>query len=261
MVGPCYVTAADLRGRISAFDRCARQYGSARPDYPEDIVVAIRRQLRLRKSARVADVGAGTGIATRLLHRHGLGVIPIELSLSMIREGGGCRLRFVAARAEHLPLINGCVDAVISAQAFHWFDPSRALVEFHRVIRRGGGIAIFWNNRSSRHHPFVEDYENLVIRYNPRHRRDPRARLRWGRVLTKLGLFTDVRHTRFPHQVLFTRRRFLTYSRSVSYVRNVLTPFRLKRFLQEVDALWHRHFSSTSGLIDYETDLWTARKA
>ena len=47
--------------------------------------------------------------------------------------------------AEAIPLLDASVDAAFSAQAFHWFDPERALPELHRVIRPGGGLVLIWN--------------------------------------------------------------------------------------------------------------------
>jgi SAM-dependent methyltransferase len=46
-----------------------------------------------------------------------------------------------------IPLEDDSVDAVFVAQAFHWFDPPRALREIHRVLTRGGGLGMIWNER------------------------------------------------------------------------------------------------------------------
>jgi SAM-dependent methyltransferase len=52
--------------------------------------------------------------------------------------------------AEALPLPEASVDAVTVAQAFHWFDPPRALAEMRRVLRPGGHLFLLWNTRSRR---------------------------------------------------------------------------------------------------------------
>ena len=50
------------------------------------------------------------------------------------------------APAESIPLPDASVDAAFAGQAFHWFDPARALPELHRVIApRAGGLALLWN--------------------------------------------------------------------------------------------------------------------
>jgi SAM-dependent methyltransferase len=63
------------------------------------------------------------------------------------------RFRGVDARegsAEEIPLPDGSVDAVLVGQAWHWFDPDRALPEVARVLRPGGVLAVLWNGDDAR---------------------------------------------------------------------------------------------------------------
>jgi SAM-dependent methyltransferase len=54
------------------------------------------------------------------------------------------------AGAEEIPLGDASVDAVIAAQAFHWFDLDRALPEISRVLVPGGRICLVWNQRNEK---------------------------------------------------------------------------------------------------------------
>jgi SAM-dependent methyltransferase len=52
--------------------------------------------------------------------------------------------------AEDIPLPDDSVDAVVVAQAWHWFDPARAVAEVARVLRPGGRLGLVWNARDER---------------------------------------------------------------------------------------------------------------
>ena len=52
--------------------------------------------------------------------------------------------------AEEIPLADDSVDAVLVAQAWHWFDPERAVKEVGRVLRPGGRLGLVWNTRDER---------------------------------------------------------------------------------------------------------------
>jgi SAM-dependent methyltransferase len=64
--------------------------------------------------------------------------------------------------AESLPLDDASVDAVTVAQAFHWFDPPKALAEIRRVLRPGGHLFLLWNMRDRRH-GWVSEFGDLLV--------------------------------------------------------------------------------------------------
>jgi SAM-dependent methyltransferase len=160
------------------FSRCVDDYARFRPGYPPAVVGCLQREFGLRPAHLVADVGAGTGIFTRLLLDHGHRVIAVEPNPQM-RSCAECALadrpgfRSVAGAAEATGLPDRSVDWVIAAQAFHWFDPARARLEFRRLLRapgdgggidvvRGGGlVALIWNCRREST-PFLAAYEAFI---------------------------------------------------------------------------------------------------
>ncbi len=100
----------------------------------------------------VADVGAGTGILSELLLRHGNPVIAVEPNDSMrvpleLLQRDWPSLQVVAGAAEATTLADASVDFVVVGQAFHWFDPWRTRLEFGRILRPGGRVALVWNVR------------------------------------------------------------------------------------------------------------------
>jgi SAM-dependent methyltransferase len=131
------------------FGSSADLYERARPGYAPAAVEWICRRLGIGPGRVVLDLGAGTGKLTRDLVRTGAQAIAVE-PLDGMREAlvqAVPEAEALAGTAEQLPLPDASVDAVVSAQAFHWFRPEQALPEIHRVLRPGGSIALIWNSR------------------------------------------------------------------------------------------------------------------
>ena len=63
--------------------------------------------------------------------------------------------------AEQIPLPDNAVDAVLVAQAWHWFDQERAVAEIARVLRPGGRLGVLWNTRDERS-GWVKDFGRIV---------------------------------------------------------------------------------------------------
>src|SRR5206468_8401451 len=70
----------------------------------------------------------------------------------------------LAGAAEELPLDDETADAVLVAQAFHWFDGARALAEIARVLRAGGGLGLLWNSSpwETREGPWFAAVDDLL---------------------------------------------------------------------------------------------------
>lgn len=136
----------------TGFAKDASAYERGRPTYPPDAIRHLVEALDLGPGTRVVDVGAGTGKLTRLLVPSGAHLIAVE-PVEAMRDRLRVELPGVEALegvAEQLPLPDQSVDAVVIAQAFHWFDGARALAECHRVLRPGGWLALVWNERDER---------------------------------------------------------------------------------------------------------------
>jgi len=93
------------------------------------------------------EIGAGTGLLTRLLAErvtHVLAVEPDERMRAVLSASSpGVDVR--AGQAEELPAESSSFDVVIAASAWHWVNEERAVPEVARVLRPGGRLALVWN--------------------------------------------------------------------------------------------------------------------
>ena len=130
--------------RRQVFGGIADVYESTRPGYPDDAV----EWLLGREPLAVLELGAGTGKLTSSLVAAGHNVVATDLSRPMLdRLAATVEATVVRCAAERLPFAPDTFDAVVVAQAFHWFDADTAVPEIARVLRPGGHIALVWNIR------------------------------------------------------------------------------------------------------------------
>jgi SAM-dependent methyltransferase len=152
----------DRREQASSFGPAAELYDSARPIYPTDAVAWAFETLGVGRW-RVADIGAGTGIMTRVLLKLGLDVVAVEPDELMRQRLMATTPAAEAVRgaAESLPFADATLDAAIAAQSYHWFDHDRAHSELARAIRPGGVFAAIWNERDESV-PWVSEFSRIV---------------------------------------------------------------------------------------------------
>ncbi|MFC4601036.1 class I SAM-dependent methyltransferase [Cohnella hongkongensis] len=142
-------------------------YTKYRPSYPAEAIDYLYGVVGLNETSEVLDVGAGTGIFSRLLLERGSRVTAVEPNDAMREAALSAsrnhpRFQAVAGSAEETGVQDASYDYIVSAQAFHWFDRAAAKREFRRVLKPGGKTILVWNTRLKEGTPFLEGYEKLL---------------------------------------------------------------------------------------------------
>jgi SAM-dependent methyltransferase len=173
---------------VDRFSDRVDNYVKYRPGYPPELLDLFKSRLGLHSDSVIADVGSGTGISSRVFLEKGNVVYGVEPNAAMRaaaeRELGKYPgFRSVEGRSDETGLPTSSIDFIIAAQAFHWFEPESTRAEFRRILRPGGYVGLIWNERQLDSTPFLEEYEQFLLKYgrdynNVRHENITTARLR-----------------------------------------------------------------------------------
>jgi SAM-dependent methyltransferase len=219
------------RERSLSFGSEAAAYERGRPSYPPEAVDWLLAPTDSFGAREVLDLGAGTGKLTTRLVERGLSVTavdPIAEMLDMLR-GALPDTPALLGSAEQIPLPDNAVDAVLVAQAWHWFDPERATAEIIRVLRPGGRLGVLWNTRDERS-GWVRDFGRIV---GLEHDRD-------NATVDLPTEFTDVATHQIQWTNYITRDALIDYVASRSYC--ITSPAEVRtRTLENVRELLDTH--------------------
>lgn len=160
---------------LNRFSDRAEEYVKYRPSYPSAAIDKILEGLTASQVI-AADIGAGTGISSRLLAQRGVSVIAIEPNTAM-REVAQTHpnVEFRPGSAEITNLPDTSVDLVTCFQAFHWFNPEPALFEFRRILEPKGRLALVWNNRDKQD-IFTDEYSQFIRKIANNHPAESRIK-------------------------------------------------------------------------------------
>jgi ubiquinone/menaquinone biosynthesis C-methylase UbiE len=152
---------------IKRFSDRVEDYIKYRPSYPAESIDYILHKSQIPQGAAIADVGSGTGISSKLFLNRGYQVYGVEPNEPM-RQGAETYLKAQAGftsingSSEHTTLPDQSVDLIIAGTAFHWFNQQETKTEFKRILKPGGYVAIFWNERKGDADEFNVAYEQLL---------------------------------------------------------------------------------------------------
>jgi ubiquinone/menaquinone biosynthesis C-methylase UbiE len=250
------------------FTGLASNYDRFRPGYAPQVATAILNYTgRKAGSLDAADIGAGTGIWTRMLASLGLhSVVAVEPNDDMRAQGmdtsRGMNIAWRKGSAEHTGLPTGSADLVSMASSLHWADFDKACDEFHRVLRPDGVIAALWNPRLIEANPLLVEIEAHIERLKPGIRRVSSGRSGIAERLTDMlsakPQFSEVLYLEGRHSVWQTPEQYMGAWRSVNDLQVQLGPELFGKFLK----LTGERVAGLSGIeTTYLTRAWVARRA
>ena len=250
------------------FTGLASDYSKYRPGYSESVLTGLLALVGKPPSEIDAvDVGAGTGIWTRMLAGRGLNsVIAVEPNDDMrahgVADSKGLGIEWAKGNGEETGRPGGSADFLSMASSFHWVDFDRGVREFHRVLRPGGRFVALWNPRHLDGSPELLDIEAHLKTLNPEIKRVSSGRSgiadRMTELLWACPFFEDVVYLEGRQSRSMTIDQYLGVWRSVNDLQVQLGQQRFERFLDYIrDRLKGRETIETVNL----TRAWSARRS
>ncbi|KAJ4153748.1 hypothetical protein LMH87_010222 [Akanthomyces muscarius] len=132
----------------------AAGYAASRPSYPARLFETVLNYHNAQSSSgTLLDLGCGHGLISRELSPKFGKTMATDPSPNMVAQAKGMtqdsRIKFRQAKAEDLSFLpDKSIDLVVSGQAAHWFDYSKAWPEIARVVKPGGSMA-FWGYKDN----------------------------------------------------------------------------------------------------------------
>jgi len=249
------------------YSALAGDYARFRPGYAPQVATAILSYVgHDAASLDAADVGAGTGIWTRMLAARGLrSVVAVEPNDNMSGQGietsRGTGIVWRKGSAEATGLPDGSADLVSMASSLHWADFDKACDEFRRILRPRGVFAALWNPRFIEANPLLVEIEAEITRLKPDLRRVSSGRSgiteRLTDMLSAKPQFTDVLYLEGRHSLRQTPEQYIGAWRSVNDLQVQLGPELFRQFLEFTE----KRIAGLAAIeTTYLTRAWVARR-
>lgn len=253
--------------RAGDFTGLASDYSHHRPDYCPSVLNALLGLLDMPvESVDFADIGAGTGIWTRMVYDKGVkSAFAIEPNDEMLARGEAdsneTSICWLNGSAEKTGLPDASFDWLTMASSFHWTNFHKATEEIKRVLRSRGRFTALWNPRLIKVNPLLVEIEAHLDILRPNIQRVSSGLSGITETLTEQlwasHWFDDVVYLEGRHVIKMSPERYLGAWRSVNDLRVQLGREKFETFLAFVE---HRIKNFDVIEATYLTRAWSARR-
>ncbi|MCP4923426.1 MAG: methyltransferase domain-containing protein [bacterium] len=249
------------------FTGLADRYSSYRPGYSQSVLNALLGLLnKPAGECSLADVGAGTGIWTRMLASMApASITAVEPNVDMrtigMRDSEKTKIHWQEGSGEGTNLPDQSVDMLSMASSFHWVDFEKGCKEFHRALKKNGRFVALWNPRLLEETPLLKELEDYLNVLKPDIKRVSSGNSGLTKTLTSQldnsEFFTDVVSLEGKHTISITPEHYIGAWRSVNDVQFQLGQEKFEEFIEYLEKKLSDHQSID---VTYLTRAWSALK-
>lgn len=231
-------------GKAFDWGKVAADYAKYRDIYPQSFYDAIIRRDLCVAGQTVLDIGTGTGVIPRNMHRYGAKWVGTDISekqiAQAIRLSVGKDIEYYTMAAEDLNFPDDTFDVITACQCFWYFRHEAVMPRLCRILKPNGRILILYMAWLPLEDAIAGASEKLVLQYSPH----------WsgaGETIHPIPIppcydeeFDRVYHDEYPLHIHFTRESWHGRMKACRGVGASLTPHELAHWEREHLALLER---------------------
>ena len=251
--------------KLGDFTELAKYYDN-RPDYSSELITILCDYVKSEKqtsTVEIADVGAGTGILTKMLYERGCYGYAVEPNDNMRAFGiekfiGIPEVKWSKGSGERTGLDNECVDWVLMGDSFHWTNAREAAIEFKRILRKGGFFTAIWKSRDIESNPLHMKIEKIIYAKNPKLKRVSSGMSMSTQIMKdKLeDSFKNIIFLEAKHTVRISKRQYMESWYSVNDIQAQLGDKKFQESMKEIDNLL---IDMENIEVPYKSRAWIAK--
>lgn len=158
-------------GKAFDWGKTSADYARFRDIYPEEFYRKLKDRGLCVKGQRILDMGTGTGVLPRNMHRFGGKWTGIDISPEQINEARrlsrGMDIDYYPMSAEDIAFEDNSFDVITACQCFWYFDHEKIMPRLHAMLKSGGRLLVLYMAWLPFEDKIAGESERIVLKYNP----------------------------------------------------------------------------------------------
>lgn len=161
-------------GKAFDWGKTSADYAKYRDIYPEIFYEKIAQRNLCVKGQKVLDLGTGTGVLPRNMHRYGAEWVGTDISENQIlyakelSEESKLNIEYQVSAAEDICFPDNTFDVITACQCYWYFDYEKLMPKLARILKPDGKLLLLCMEWLPLEDKIACASEELVLKYSPR---------------------------------------------------------------------------------------------